>query len=311
MNIRLNKLLIFCLLIIVPAVEAQDIRVGKATQGTTVDVQVVENKLAKVDLQSYLSVVEVSEATGTKLTVAMTDGSTPALKDIQLQYFNLTPALAEINSFGTVVARAEGEAAIVVQVAVLGTTLKDTLTVKCVALSDITLTIPKTIMNINEVGTYSFTALMSDGKAIDLTKANAWVVCDNKNIVRLDNKGNLIAVKKGIATISFVANRNGKTLRKTMLIEVKEVGNGLFNHNDGKKAFRLYPNPATTNVQVEIPANGYVQLRLIDIHGQEFHSQTISDTLKVSVSLNVAPGCYFVQLISFKNESSTQKLIIK
>lgn len=287
------------------------VTVNEVTLKDTVDIQVVEYKLLTVNFQTYQTVVEVGEATGTSFSAMMTGNSVPEQKYIQKQYINLTPALAEINSFGTIIAKARGEASVVIEVTVLGITLRDTLTVNCIDLSDITLTIPKTTMNRNESGTYSFSALMSDGNAIDLTRANALVVSDNRNIVQLDNKGNLKAVKVGTATIRFVANRNGKTLTETVVLEVKEVGSGLFNHHDGKKAFRLYPNPATTYVQVEIPSNDFVQLRLMDLHGQEFYSQSISDASEVGVALNVAPGCYFVQLISSGNELSTQKLIIR
>jgi hypothetical protein len=285
--------------------------VNEVTLKDTVDVQVVEYKFVTVNLQFYQAVVEVGEATGTRVSILMTDNTVPDEKYIQKQYLNLTPALAEINSFGTIIAKAEGEASIVIEATVLGITLRDTVKVNCIDLSDITLTIPITTMNRNESGTYTYTALMSDGNAIDLTRANALVVSDNRNIVQLDNKGNLKAMKVGTATIRFVANRNGKTLTETVIIEVKEVGSGFLNHRDDKKVFRLCPNPATTSVQVEIPSNKYVRLKLINLHGQEFYSQLIDNAPTVDVSLNVAPGCYFVQLISSENESATQKLIIR
>ncbi|MCX6307830.1 MAG: Ig-like domain-containing protein, partial [Bacteroidia bacterium] len=277
----------------------------------TIDIQVVEYKLTTVDFQAYQTEVEVGEATGTKVTILMTGNSIPDAKYIQMSFHNLTPTIADVTGFGSIIAKMQGEAKIAVDVTVLGITRKDTVTIQCVSLSSTTLSVSKTLLDVNDAGSYTFSAVMSTGNAVDVSKANALVVTDNRNIVQLDNKGNLKALKVGTTTIRFIVNRNGKTLTQTVSVEVKNVGTALSKNHLPKNEFSLFPNPASNVVNLIIPVGAFVQLKLLNGIGQECYTQKINKESEISIPLNTATGNYFVQLVHQNNETATQKLIIR
>ena len=277
----------------------------------TIDIQVTEYKLTTVNFQSYLSEVEVGEATGTNLSILMTDNTRPDVKNIQMSYLNLTPSIADVNSFGTIIAKTQGEAKIAVELTVLGITKKDTVTVQCVSLSSIALSIPIPSLNVNDTGNYTFSAVMSTGNPIDVSKANAMVVSDNRNVVQLDNKGNLKGLKAGSTTIRFIVNRNGKTLTQSVTIVVNEFASGLFKNLSGAAEFTLFPNPASSYIKLGIPANEFSVLKILNAKGQEFFRQKISNESEITVPLKATTGNYFVQLVSKNNDIATQKLIIR
>jgi hypothetical protein len=285
--------------------------INDVTLKDTIDIQVIEYKLTSINFQSFQSEVEVGEATGTKVSILMSGNVIPEAKYIQKSYVNLTPTIAEINSFGGIIIKSQGEAKIAVEVTVLGITMKDTVTIQCVNLLNTTLSISKTPLEVNEAGNYTFSASMSNGKAIDVKNANAMVVSDNRNIVQLDNKGNLKALKAGNTTIRFIVNRNGKTLIQTVPLEVKAVTNELLDNRLKKNEFKLFPNPASNFVQLTIPIGKFNQIKLLDAKGQEFFIQKINNETEITIPLNIASGNYFLQLVSKNNEMATQKLIIR
>jgi hypothetical protein len=73
-----------------------------------------------------------------------------------------------------------------------------------------------------------------------------------------------------------------------------------------KYQVKLYPNPATSYVNIELPANA--ELRLINIAGQEIMYQKETSVSERIDLANLADGVYFVQVVN-KNERATLKLI--
>lgn len=69
---------------------------------------------------------------------------------------------------------------------------------------------------------------------------------------------------------------------------------------------KLYPNPATSFVNIDLPANA--ELRLINITGQEvMYRKGTSDSERIDLS-NLADGIYFVQVVH-NAERATIKLL--
>lgn len=77
-----------------------------------------------------------------------------------------------------------------------------------------------------------------------------------------------------------------------------------------ERSFQLYPNPATTQVQVEIPAVENAHLRILDASGRVlFHRQ--QPTLQSRIDLSgLRPGVYLVQLQT-NDQLLTKRLVIQ
>lgn len=84
---------------------------------------------------------------------------------------------------------------------------------------------------------------------------------------------------------------------------------GIWNITGGVN-FAIYPNPARTQVMVQIPdMNGQVDIRLTDVLGQTMYIKAASSTVTVIDLSGYASGIYFVE-VTEGNIRSTQKLVI-
>ena len=182
----------------------------------TIDIEVLEYKFTTINFISYVPELEVNEATGTSLQLLMNDGLAPDMKFVEIKYSNLTPTIVDLNTFGTIIPKTAGYGKVTVSVTVLGITLKDTVTVRCININSMNLSIPKSALIISESGSYALSALMSNNKTLNLLNTNTLIVSDNRNIVQIDDRGNMLALKEGTAPIRLVINRNGKSLTQTI-----------------------------------------------------------------------------------------------
>jgi len=272
----------------------------------TFEIEVLDYYFSTLHFAPYASDVEVNEATGTSLHLLMNDGTVPDTKSVEIKYVNLTPLINDLNAFGTIIPRKIGEAKVAVEVTVLGITLKDTVVVQCNSLSSIALSIPITILQVSDAGTYTYSANMSTGNVIDVSDASALVVSDNRNVIRLDNKGNMKALKAGVTNIRFIVNRNGKTLTQAVNVEVKSQINGLFKHNFKKKELSIYPNPASAYVKVQHPES-INSIEITDLSGRVLEKQATSDIISLSEIKN---GIYLLK-IEVGNAVEVSKLVVR
>lgn len=77
-----------------------------------------------------------------------------------------------------------------------------------------------------------------------------------------------------------------------------------------KSGFLVYPNPATTTVDIIAENYSGTTLTLFDMSGKQLHTQTLSGNITRMDVGNLASGVYLLKLISLE-KSYTQKLIIK
>ena len=91
---------------------------------------------------------------------------------------------------------------------------------------------------------------------------------------------------------------NGHSLDTTFSILILQDATGI-NSGMGPGSFRVYPNPASGMVTVEIPgtSNGAYRLRLFDISGKILLEQSDLEDSRVEFSSeHIAPGVYFLEL---------------
>jgi len=80
---------------------------------------------------------------------------------------------------------------------------------------------------------------------------------------------------------------------------------------DSEILFQLYPNPASSEVVLTMPLNGYrYQIELMDLMGQILHhSEAVHGSYRIDVK-NLVKGIYLVRVIdSETNQASSQKFI--
>lgn len=85
----------------------------------------------------------------------------------------------------------------------------------------------------------------------------------------------------------------------------------LSNNNDlaDSDYFKIYPNPATTDLNISVDGQNSIEVEIYNILGKIMIKETITGSDKINVS-NLIPGTYFVKLNSEKN-STVKKFIIK
>ncbi len=77
-----------------------------------------------------------------------------------------------------------------------------------------------------------------------------------------------------------------------------------------KGKIQIYPNPASSNINIEFNNNNYSILRLYNISGQMIFEKSVENKDKVHINIsNIPSGVYFVKAIS-DDKSVTEKLII-
>lgn len=90
---------------------------------------------------------------------------------------------------------------------------------------------------------------------------------------------------------------------------VQETGQ---TENNSGDVVRVFPNPASAFVNIEIPGNSpdsKVSAEIIGLNGDVFRSISFQDNLKMTIQIdNLKPGLYFLK-IGYGNTTATRKLI--
>jgi hypothetical protein len=81
---------------------------------------------------------------------------------------------------------------------------------------------------------------------------------------------------------------------------------GLVNVEElAQKGFSLYPNPASSKINIALPTSKLVQGSILNLQGKEVISMTIKGSQSIDVS-SLSSGVYFVLLENYP----AQKLVI-
>ncbi|MBK9793759.1 MAG: T9SS type A sorting domain-containing protein [Sphingobacteriales bacterium] len=66
--------------------------------------------------------------------------------------------------------------------------------------------------------------------------------------------------------------------------------------NNKKLAFKLFPNPATSIITVELPFEGNGKWYLMDISGKSIQQNTIENNTKFDINVMMFQGAYLLSL---------------
>jgi len=151
--------------------------------------------------------------------------------------------------------------------------------------------------------------LLTDGQPISLHKVNFTTTGGWQNWNSITVSDSLPA---GSSTIRFKALTNGFNLNRIEFILVPGLNDSTLVRNAG---FKLYPNPASEFLTVEItnPKGKSQQLELIDMLGRTLHKQETPSTITAKCTVDTTrylPGIYLIR-ISDDQTIGTQPFLIK
>ena len=108
-------------------------------------------------------------------------------------------------------------------------------------------------------------------------------------------------------TVSLISGTASDNIVLNGVAEIEEEDTTINIHENSNNLIALYPNPATTILNVV--AEGYDNLQIVNAFGQIVYEATLSERMQIDVS-ELSNGVYFVRL-NGTNGTTTQKFIKK
>lgn len=280
-----------------------------ATKTLKIPIEVKAYEITAVNAAPFQAIIRLGDATGINITALMTNDEAAKDGEITFTYESLTPAIASVNTFGTIIGKTAGTAQIKTTGSFMGKEISKELEVEVIGIDRIEITAPQNL-NKDVIGQYTVKAFYTDGTEANLAHEDVAVYSSNRDILRVDNKGLVVACNLGEATLT--ARIKQATTLKTQSATVS-VGDpqGVSNATISNLC-KIYPNPAQENVCISIPEDSqFTTVSIISLTGSVLLSQNIATGATISLSISdLAPGIYFVSLTG--NDAKTvEKLIIK
>lgn len=254
-----------------------DVILNDVQLSASLPVEVDEYIITEVNFSLCKEKIYVSEAVGSALSILMTGGEILQNEDAKITYSSSNPEIAEVNEFGTIIARAKGNATINVSVEVNGDKMESSQEIVVIQLNNVTIeNFPVSYMDEGQQIALAVKGVMSDGSVLDLTSTSQLVI-DNKKVNRVNNVGLLEAFLKGTSKLSVyicqgpIEKHIICDLQVGDLSSIETVSNGM--------SVSFFPNPAEdyiylkgekeTEMQVGIYSDNGMLLKQITCFGQK------------------------------------------
>lgn len=177
------------------------------------------NKVSFTYGVSTVSTIPVTGVTLDRTAMNLNAGASSALTAVvapenatnkAVTWSSSNPAVATVDSNGTVTAVGAGTATITV------TTADGSKTAVCTVhvlpdLAQVTLTADKTALTSASTGALSVSGILSDGSQADLSQAQIVYASDNEQVAKVDDNGIVTAIAEGIATFKASVTLQGVT----------------------------------------------------------------------------------------------------
>jgi len=80
--------------------------------------------------------------------------------------------------------------------------------------------------------------------------------------------------------------------------------------NTSNDNMKIYPNPVSDKLFIEIDGTESIQLRLINVLGKVVLSKEVENSTSIEVA-NLSSGIYFIEILNAKNQKTVKKIIIE
>ena len=142
--------------------------------------------------------------------------------------------------------------------------------------------------------------------AVESGATYKWLECNSGTVTAIPNENKVSFTPKKTGSYAVEITKNGCSVASTCY-EVKTLGTKDF---DLENSLKLYPNPTTDFVTVELSALDNAKLKILDVNGQFIllkELKTTSNTINIS---HLASGVYLFE-ISNDNGKTIKKVIKK
>lgn len=286
------------------------VQLNTVTLKDTADFNLIEYNLASIDASAYSPTILAGEAAGSKLTVKMSDNTIPDSKDLAIAYTSLSPEKVQVNANGTILGKASGVAEVEVAATVFGKTLKDTVTVTVIDLESIVLTPLQTTLTPNTKSTYVFTVKYTDGSYAVIDGHDAVIWSNNRNAVKIDDKGNLKADSIGTAVVELIVKKGTITKKVSATITVSASLNSIDGNGADRVVCIAYPSAFVDMLTVSAP-KAMKQLTLVDLAGKTVYKASVNGETSKILSLAMLNRGVYLLNISFEDGGSSALRVLK
>ena len=260
-----------------------------------------------MEASPYRSIIELGDATGIQATAFMTGNEEADETRISFSYQSLSPGIAEINDYGTIIAKAPGTAEVRVTGHFENKTVSAVFNIKIITAARIEIDIPAEI-KAGETHIYTIKAYYSDGSQATPEEGDILVHSKDRNTLRVDNQGMLEAIGEGKAVFSVRFRQGGTEIVRPETLQISSPQQ-LYSQNPDP-LFRFYPNPASDRVFIDCPADTELsEIRILSLTGKIISRYPVPETNRKELNVcHLSPGVYFITLTG-KNMEIVRKLI--
>ncbi len=259
------------------------------TQSLTVEAY----SLVSVDLTAYQTTLRAGEASGTKVLALMSDGTEPDLAFLTKEFVVSDESILEINPYGSIIAKKAGNAIVKVKCTYMERDVKeDEIEITVVDLDEIVLQFSSDEYDENSKGSFSVEALMTDGSRYELDKNQLVFYSSDRNVLRMNTKGECFAYQAGVSSVLCAIVANGEVKSTELSITVKPTSSGKEEFSVTEN-FILYPNPVKEMLFVQNSESIPMKICVYDFMGKQIMKSSIVNSLNVS---ELPKGYYVLEL---------------
>lgn len=270
-------------------------------------IEVKPYEIIRVEASPYREVVRLGDATGIHATAWMTSDEKGDNSRIDFSFQSLSPEIAEITGFGTIIGKAPGTAEIRVTGRFGDKDASAVFPIRVITADRIEIEMPAEI-KAGETGMYTIKAYYTDGSPASPEEEDIIAFSKSRNLLQLNDQGLLVAAQKGEAVVS-VRFRQDKT--EIIRSETVEIGTSQsLSEQNSDPALRLYPNPASDKIFIDYPdGKDLSEVYITSLTGKIVSRRLLSSSNREMLNLShLTPGVYFLSLTG-KQTKIVRKLI--
>lgn len=272
-----------------------------------IPVKVELYEMESITAVPYEETLRLGDATGIKVSVSMTGGESADQDMFSLHYESLTPEIAEVNANGNVIAKTSGKAIIKVTARFMEQTMSTQFDLPVITVDRVRLEIPGDL-KIGSEKQYTLKGYYTDGSEMQLNQEDVVIYSNNRNVIRIDDRGAIFADRVGEATV--VARIKQATSEKECAVVLNMESPLSIPLHSQNGEYVVYPNPAKDKITIKAGEDLQCSiLEIVSLGGDVLLTRNLSsDSIELDISI-LPPGTYLV-LLKGKQTVYYQKLIV-
>lgn len=272
-----------------------------------IPVEIERYAIQKIEVSAYEDKIRLGDATGTKVSVVMTDGEAPEEGLVPLRFESSAPDIVQVNSGGVLLAKSPGVATVKVSGSFMDQEESTEMTVTVVTIDRIELEVPE-IMQSGSTEAYTVKAYYTDGTEMQPGEEDVVVYSDNRHAIQPDDWGRLFIREQGEATLT-ARIKQATALKKASVKTLVESAVALPQQQvDAEYIIRQDLSARTITIDLK-QGHSFTVLSLFTVGGEvRFTENVVSDRMELDANL-LAPGVYIL-VLQGGSSRITERLVI-